>query len=173
MSRHPANLLTAFGILTGLVSIVLSVFTDRFLAAGFLILASALIDRYDGKLARHLGIETELGRRLDSVNDFLSFGLAPIVLLRGFLPFANLDMFFILAALYLIGGLFRLIRFNTKRTADVFTGLPITVAGVVLTGAAFIGRTAAFAERPQDPFVFPLMVLLTVLMVAAFRWRKI
>ncbi len=173
MSRHLANLLTVAGILAGLSSVILSLFTEQFLAAGVLILVSAVIDRYDGKLARHLGIETRPGRWLDSANDFLSFGIAPIILLGRFIPFANTSTFFILAAIFLFSNLFRLVRFNTRRTADMFTGLPTTVAGVVLTITAFIAETAFTGERPGDPLVFPLMAMLSVLMIATFRWKKI
>jgi len=173
MKRHPANLLTVLGILAGMVSIGLSVFTDQFSAAGALILVSALIDRYDGKLARYLGIETHLGRWLDSVNDFVSFGLAPVFLLGRFIPFANMSIFFILAAIYLLAGLFRLVRFNTQRTASSFTGLPITLAGVILTMTAFISDFLSVTARMQEYTLLPLMVVMSVLMIAGFRWRKI
>ena len=46
-----------------------------------LIFIAALLDRFDGMIARKLNIESELGKQLDSMSDIISFGVAPALLL--------------------------------------------------------------------------------------------
>jgi len=46
-----------------------------------LVLLAALADRFDGKLARKFGTESEFGKQLDSMCDIVSFGVAPALLI--------------------------------------------------------------------------------------------
>ena len=70
------NLVTLTGLCFGLSSIRFALEGDYNLAV-ICILFAAVCDGLDGMLARYLKSESELGVQLDSLSDFLSFGIAP------------------------------------------------------------------------------------------------
>lgn len=74
------NFLTLVGLLCGLTAIQMS-FHDRMETAVLFILAAAILDALDGAMARLLKANTEFGAQLDSLSDFLCFGVAPAFLL--------------------------------------------------------------------------------------------
>ena len=74
------NALTVLGICFGLTAIRYA-FVGRWeFAVGAIILAG-IIDGLDGRAARILKASTEFGAQLDSLSDFLCFGVAPAIVL--------------------------------------------------------------------------------------------
>jgi len=70
----------------GIISMLVS-FGGSYRLAALLVIAAALADRYDGRIARYLNVSSEYGKQLDSLADFVSFGIAPsmlVFLLYGF-----------------------------------------------------------------------------------------
>ena len=74
------NIITLSGLSFGLSSIRFALESDFNLAI-VCILFAGLCDVLDGMLARHLQSESDLGAQLDSLSDFLSFGIAPGLLI--------------------------------------------------------------------------------------------
>lgn len=74
------NLFTAFNLLCGVLSIICSL-AGRIDIAPFFIYLAALLDFFDGFLARKMKIAGELGKQLDSLADMVSFGVAPGILM--------------------------------------------------------------------------------------------
>ena len=74
------NIITLSGLSFGLSSIRFALESDFNLAI-ICILFAGLCDVLDGMLARHLQSESDLGAQLDSLSDFLSFGIAPGLLI--------------------------------------------------------------------------------------------
>src|SRR5688572_25030282 len=74
------NLITALGLCFGLLSLAAS-FEGRYDDAGWFIIYAVLTDRLDGFVARLVRGTSELGVQLDSLADFLTFGIAPAVLM--------------------------------------------------------------------------------------------
>ena len=70
------NLMTIAAMCSGLTGIRFAT-TDQFGAAVAMILVAALLDGLDGRLARLLNSESEIGAELDSLVDFVNFGVAP------------------------------------------------------------------------------------------------
>lgn len=70
------NVLTAFNMLCGALAILLSLTGFVQWAPAFIFLA-AILDFFDGFVARLLKQQGELGKQLDSLADVISFGLAP------------------------------------------------------------------------------------------------
>ena len=70
------NLVTLLSLCAGLTSIRMS-FEGRFEMAVYAILVAAVLDGRDGRLARYLHVTSKFGAELDSLSDFLSFGVAP------------------------------------------------------------------------------------------------
>ncbi|MGB8311163.1 MAG: CDP-alcohol phosphatidyltransferase family protein [Halobacteriota archaeon] len=135
-------------------------------AAAVLVLVSVIADGADGYLARARG-QGSLGFQLDSLADFVSFGLVPSLLafylLRDALgiPLA----FFFLSFIYVASGMIRLARYNTTPQTRLFTGLPITAAGLIVS-------LYVIAGFPPVGLV-PLLLLLSGLMLSDFEYSKV
>jgi len=137
----------------------------------------------DGGFARIGGRESPFGREFDSLSDLISFGAAPaflvhhIVLRSVFSDQPRLS--WIIAAIYLICGAFRLARFNCLATiagtggGKEFLGFPIpAAAGLVSSLTLFL----LWLEERQVPvgkwgFILPaIMVFLSLMMVSEVRY---
>ncbi|MNK09008.1 phosphatidylglycerophosphate synthetase [compost metagenome] len=70
------NLITSSNMLCGVFAIVLA-FAGRIDIAPYFIFLAAVLDFFDGFIARILKQQGELGKQLDSLADMISFGLAP------------------------------------------------------------------------------------------------
>ena len=135
-------------------------------AAAVLILVSVIADGADGYLARARG-HGSLGFQLDSLADFVSFGLVPSLLafylLRDALGVPL--VFFFLSFIYAASGMIRLARYNTTPQARLFLGLPITAAGLIVS-------LYVIAGFPPVGLV-PLLLLLSGLMLSDFGYSKV
>lgn len=150
------NLITLSGLSFGLSSIRFAIEGNYSLAV-ICILFAGVCDALDGMLARYLDSESDLGFQLDSLSDFLSFGIAPGILIYMAIfyyedsnigVFATL-IFIIFSCLRL--ALFNVLHENSKNTEieriDFFIGIP-TPAGAILIllplTHTFIGYEWAF-----------------------------
>ena len=79
-NRLIPNILTMLGLCCGLVAIR-AAFEARFAEAAVLIVVAGVIDGLDGRLARLLKATSRFGAEFDSLADFLSFGVAPALVL--------------------------------------------------------------------------------------------
>ena len=132
------NLITLSGLSFGLSSMRFAIEGEYNLAI-FCILFAAVCDALDGMLARHLDSESDLGFQLDSLSDFLSFGIAPGLLM--YMAVFNQNSIGAFAALiFIIFSCLRLALFNVlheksknneAQRIDFFTGIP-TPAGAIL-----------------------------------------
>ena len=132
------NLITLSGLSFGLSSMRFAIEGEYNLAI-FCILFAAVCDALDGMLARHLDSESDLGFQLDSLSDFLSFGIAPGLLI--YMAVFNQNSIGAFAALiFIIFSCLRLALFNVlheksknneAQRIDFFTGIP-TPAGAIL-----------------------------------------
>jgi CDP-diacylglycerol--serine O-phosphatidyltransferase len=108
---------------------------EKIWMASLFIGLSALVDFFDGFLARALKADSAMGKQLDSLADLVSFGVAPSLLLFHFLRLVLLwPAFFIpLAAAW------RLARFNIEESSSVsFSGLPVPAAGIFIASLPLI-----------------------------------
>ena len=74
------NMVTMMALAFGVSSINMSLWGNWSLAVLFIVLA-AFFDFMDGKVARLLGVSSKFGAELDSLSDFVSFGVAPSLLM--------------------------------------------------------------------------------------------
>lgn len=135
------NMITLLSLCAGMTSIRYAM-DGRFELATGLIIAAAVLDGLDGRSARMLNLTSKLGAQLDSLADFLSFGVAPAVLvylwsLNGVRGFG-----WALAMIFATCCALRLARFNTELdtperplwTHFFFTGIPApAAAGLAIT----------------------------------------
>lgn len=121
------NLVTILGLCAGLTSIRYAI-DGRFELATGLIVFAALIDGLDGLLARRLRATSDIGAELDSLSDFVCFGVAPAILVFRYTLSADAGLGWIFALVFAICCCLRLARFNVMRdTPDApnhFIGVP-------------------------------------------------
>jgi CDP-diacylglycerol---serine O-phosphatidyltransferase len=113
---------------------------EQIYLASILIAAAAVVDFFDGFVARLLKVPSEMGKQLDSLADVVSFGVAPGLIIYQFLrlSFAQHDggldissAFLLPAFLVPCAGAYRLARFNIdKEQSYGFKGVPIPAAGI-------------------------------------------
>lgn len=128
--------------------------------AAVLIFLAAFLDLFDGRIARRLKVNSELGVGLDSLADIISFGVAPIFIFYTLTPHSWLSTFAFM--LYPAMGALRLARFNANPTVGYFIGIPITFAGLIMA--------AMGAFLYSNPYI---TIVLAILMVSPIRVKKI
>ena len=145
------NMLTIAAICAGLTAIRFGV-NGNYLLAVQLILLAAIIDGVDGRLARAMGSDSKMGAELDSLADFLNFGVTPALILYWWSLNEVYGFGWIATLVYAICCVMRLARFNVssrspEQTADksYFVGIP-SPAGALL---AMLPLYVTFAFGPE------------------------
>ncbi len=168
------NVLTFINLSLGIIALLLA-FQGEPIQASLLVMVAALTDRFDGKVARMLDCTSELGKELDSLSDLVSFGVAPIVICWN-ISFMTLGPAgFLLAVIFPIAGAFRLARYNVTTFNNVFSGVPITIAGAFLSIANLYNSFAIIGKNytiVNTIIVAVLVVLLSYLMVSKIQIKK-
>lgn len=166
LKSHAANMLTIANLAFGGAAIMATM-NEHYTYSVLFIFIGGLLDRFDGMVARKLHLESELGKQLDSMSDIISFGVAPALLIYSLVlqEFSVAGM--AITVIYIACGAFRLARFNITEPTKYFTGLPITVAGVILTLSYF-----AIDYIPSVAYMF-LTIFLALLMISTFTLRKV
>ncbi|NSL50248.1 CDP-diacylglycerol--serine O-phosphatidyltransferase [Calidifontibacillus erzurumensis] len=165
IKSQAANMLTILNLGLGVAS--LTAILQKELQLGLLLIfLAAFTDRFDGLVARKLNIESEFGKQLDSLCDLISFGVAPAFLMYESIlhQLGAPSLFYII--IYIACGAIRLAKFNITENNGYFTGLPITVAGVILT--LFTLGANVF---PTHVFIY-VTIGMALLMVGPFRVKK-
>jgi len=124
------SLFTVANMFCGYNAIILA-FKHQFEWAATMIVICGILDSLDGRIARMTGSTSDFGKELDSLVDFLSFGIAPALILYhwGFKDLGRTGWLF--AFLLPVAGSMRLARFNVqagKMDKRFFIGLPIPAA---------------------------------------------
>ena len=168
------NVITLTGLSFGLSSIRFALEADFNLAI-VCILFAGICDVLDGLLARHLQSESDLGAQLDSLSDFLSFGVAPglLVYMSIFNQDSGIGAFACLV--FIIFSCLRLALFNVRleasKTTDgepdhFFTGIPTPVGAVLILlplTHSFMGYNWAYENLS---FVAGYVILISGLLVS-------
>jgi CDP-diacylglycerol--serine O-phosphatidyltransferase len=110
--------------------------------ASIFIALAAVIDFFDGFIARLFNATSEMGKQLDSLADVVSFGVAPSIIVYQFLRLSfaqqtdglNTSIIWLLPAFFIAcAGAYRLARFNIDTTTSVgFKGVPIPAVGLFI-----------------------------------------
>ncbi|MFD2251584.1 CDP-diacylglycerol--serine O-phosphatidyltransferase [Pseudochelatococcus lubricantis] len=105
------NLITLLALCLGLTAIRMAI-EGRLDLAVFSIAVAAVLDGADGRVARYLKGTSRFGAELDSLSDFVNFGVAPALLLYTFILDELKSLGWIAAIVYAIAAALRLARFN-------------------------------------------------------------
>ena len=132
------NILTLAGVCLGISSIKFSI-DGNFNLAITLILFAAILDALDGRIARLIKGTSEFGKELDSLTDFVSFGIAPVFILY-FWELKNYGKLgWAITLIYSVCCVLRLARFNLTKISqsdewknNFFEGVPSPAGGILI-----------------------------------------
>jgi CDP-diacylglycerol--serine O-phosphatidyltransferase len=125
------NLVTLLSMCSGLTGMRLAI-EGRLDVAVIAILVAAILDGLDGRIARMMKGTSRFGAELDSLSDFVSFGVAPAVILYVFVLKELHGLGWIISLLFASASALRLARFNVmiddpdrpQWQKDFFVGMP-------------------------------------------------
>ncbi len=159
------NFITLLAICAGLTAIRLSTEGRMELAVGAIVFA-AILDGIDGRIARMIKGQSKFGEELDSLADFVNFGVAPSLILYFWQLHELHNGGWIAAMVFAISGGLRLARFNATiddpnkppYAANYFTGVPAPAGAVVVLLPVYF----AFLGLPKLPAVLTAVYTLLI-----------
>ena len=165
------NFITLLAICAGLTAIRLSTEGRMELAVAAIVFA-AVLDGLDGRVARMIKGQSKFGAELDSLADFVNFGVAPGLILYFWQLHELGDGGWIAAMVFAISGGLRLARFNATMddpnkppfAANYFTGVPAPAGAIVVLlpiYLAFLG-----VSRPPALLTALFTLVIAFLMVS-------
>ena len=183
INRLIPNVLTLAALCSGLTAIRFGLQGQMNLAV-IAIIVAAIFDALDGRVARRLGVTSRFGAELDSLSDFLCFGVTPaLVLYMSSLTNAG-ALGWIVTLMFPMCSALRLARFNTALVSDIpppawtgsyFTGVPAP-AGALLALMPLMVSFEIEAAWPRHAVVVgTVLVLVGGLMVSrlpTFSFKK-
>jgi CDP-diacylglycerol---serine O-phosphatidyltransferase len=160
------NFFTLLGLCAGLTSIRMGI-EGRFDLALAAIAFAAFLDGIDGRIARLLKASSRFGAELDSLADFVNFGVAPAFLIFNWglrtLPSAG----WICVMIFALSSALRLARFNAaldddkpKWQANYFTGMPTPAAAIVVLLPVYLHHIGL--EQMTSPWALKLVLIYTL-----------
>jgi CDP-diacylglycerol---serine O-phosphatidyltransferase len=139
VNRMVPNILTLLALCAGMTAIRFAL-ADKFVGAVYAIIVAGVFDGLDGRIARLLKSTSRFGAELDSLSDFVSFGVAPAAVVYLWTLSALHGAGWAIALFFAVCCALRLARFNTQMQAELpayaapfFTGVPAPAgAGLVM-----------------------------------------
>lgn len=160
MAEHPLtkfipNLITLMSLIAGISAIKFSIQANWKLAV-LMIMLAAFFDFFDGWMARKLKKSSQFGAELDSLSDFISFGLAPSLLINLCFTHELGRIGWVISLFYIVCAALRLARFNIenmKEQSKVFYGIPSPAAAGVIMIPLYLN----FIDQVQFTINYPLI----------------
>jgi CDP-diacylglycerol---serine O-phosphatidyltransferase len=165
------NVITLLAICAGLTAIRLSTEGRMELAVAAIVFA-AVLDGLDGRVARMIKGQSKFGAELDSLADFVNFGVAPGLILYFWQLHDLGNGGWIAAMVFAISGGLRLARFNATIddpnkpafAANYFTGVPAPMGAITVLLPIFL----SFLGISPPPAILTALytLLIAILMVS-------
>ena len=176
------NILTLGGVCLGISSIKFSIDGNYSLAVIFILLA-AILDALDGRIARLIKGTSEFGKELDSLTDFVSFGIAPVFILY-FWELNNYGKLgWAITLIYSVCWVLRLARFNLTKIDDqplwksnYFEGDPSPAGGILILMPLIFelaDLNLNFNIKNLTPYFTILIAILMVSKIPTLSLKKI
>ena len=176
------NMLTLIGVCIGISTIKFAMDGNFTFAVLFLVVA-AILDGLDGRVARLIKGTSDFGKELDSLTDFVSFGIAPAFIVY----FWELNKFgkigWLIVLLFSVCCVLRLARFNLTKYEkndewknNFFQGIPSPAGGcLILFPLMFeLSNFSNFISlREITPYFMVLVSILLISKVPTFSFKKI
>ena len=176
------NILTLGGVCLGISSIKFSIDGNYSLAVIFILLP-AILDALDGWIARLIKGTSEFGKELDSLTDFVSFGIAPVFILY-FWELNNYGKLgWVITLIYSVCCVLRLARFNLTTVdekqlwkSNYFEGVPSPAGGMLILMPLIFELTDLnlnFNIKNLTPYFTILIAILMVSKLPTLSFKKI
>jgi CDP-diacylglycerol--serine O-phosphatidyltransferase len=176
------NILTLGGVCLGISSIKFSIDGNYNLAVT-LILFAAILDALDGRIARLIKGTSEFGKELDSLTDFVSFGIAPVFVLY-FWELSNYGKLgWAITLIYSVCCVLRLARFNLTKVDEnqewkknFFEGIPSPAGGLLILMPLIYDLTdlnIGFNIKILTPYLTITIAILLVSKIPTLALKKI
>ena len=172
LARLIPNLLTLAAISAGLTAIRFALHDEFPMSVAMIVLAAA-IDGIDGRVARMLKSESALGAELDSLADFLNFGVVPGMILYVWIEQHDVGGIWIAVLIYVICCVLRLARFNVDArdpersgSARFFTGVPAPAGALLALLPLYVDMALTDYGPMPGPMVSAYLVAVGGLMIS-------
>jgi CDP-diacylglycerol--serine O-phosphatidyltransferase len=173
--RFIPNIFTVFNMFFGFSAIILIISGDPIRGAWFVFLAG-MLDVFDGKLARALGIESTFGTEFDSFADTVSFCVTSSLLIyttwvEGLHPLVAV----ILSFIPLFFGTIRLAKFNLisdNNPKPYFIGLTTPLYALILFGFV-VFNNQSFGTTGDPRIALALAIIFGFAMISPIKIGKI
>lgn len=199
--KNLPNLLTLFNLFLGCMAIVF-LFNDHMVIidahkdilvdmgeidmAVYCVFLAAIIDFFDGFVARLLKVESEIGKQLDSLADMVTFGFVPGMIMFEMIArsyYSNYNAFDYPVLFYAVGFLltlcaaWRLAQFNIDKNQQTeFRGLPTPSMALVIVSLPMIAmRNEAGLDKllTNNWFLLLITIVFSYLMVSGLRMMSL
>ena len=146
----------------------------RFELAVALVVIAAIFDALDGRVARMLKGTSKFGAELDSLADFVNFGVAPALLIYFWSLTELKNLGWVGALMLAICCALRLARFNVALDDDdapawkagFFSGVNAPAGAMLAMAPMYLGFLGFFDGREVSPVILPYIVMVGLLMVS-------
>ncbi len=163
------NVVTLLALCAGLTAIRMA-FEDRYMLALAAVVFAAILDAIDGRLARLLKGTSRFGAELDSLSDFVNFGVAPALILYFWGLHDLKSAGWIAAMVFAICAGLRLARFNVMLddpdrpvwASNFFVGVPAPAGAITVLLPIY----ASFLGLPRSGVVNWLTMIYTLAIAA-------
>ncbi len=169
------NLVSILALCSGLTAIRFAI-AGNFGLAILLIGTAAALDGLDGRLARMLKSESAIGAELDSLCDFVNFGVTPALVLYLWGLRAETSLGWIAVLVYAVCCMLRLARFNVGSRVEgepaektVFIGVPSPAGAMLALVPMYLVLALDHAVVLPPQLVAFWMVAIGALMISRVR----
>ncbi|MDC0530410.1 CDP-diacylglycerol--serine O-phosphatidyltransferase [Pelagibacteraceae bacterium] len=166
------NILTLAGVCLGISSIKFSI-DGNYTLAVTLILFAAILDALDGRIARMIKGTSEFGKELDSLTDFVSFGIAPVFILYFWELKTYGKLGWAITLIYSVCCVLRLARFNLTKIDEkqkwknnFFEGVPSPAGGLLIL-MPLIYELADFNLRIDIKYFTPYLTIAVAILLVS------
>ncbi|HNR12972.1 MAG TPA: CDP-diacylglycerol--serine O-phosphatidyltransferase [Thermodesulfobacteriota bacterium] len=166
------NLLTTCNLFCGFYSVIAS-FNGEFTRAAWAIVLAGVFDYLDGRVARMSNAMSQFGVEYDSLTDFVSFGVAPGVMVYTWtlIPFGRVG--WLAAFLFVACAALRLARFNVNSTRvglKYFEGLPSPGAGGMIAATILLANHLGWNPEHKHIPVLLMTFYLSFMMISKIHF---
>ena len=167
------SIFTLLGLCAGLTAIRMAI-EHRYDVAVALIVLAAVLDAADGRVARLLKAASRFGAELDSLADFVNFGVAPAVIIFTWALGDLKSAGWIIVMIFAICAALRLARFNVALDApdkpawqsNYFVGVPAPAAALVVLFPLYVEKLEFTDIAPLWPVILVYTLSISFLMVS-------
>jgi CDP-diacylglycerol--serine O-phosphatidyltransferase len=167
------NVITLLALCAGMSAIRLAIENKLDLAVGCIVVA-ALLDGIDGRVARYLKGTSKFGAELDSLADFVNFGVVPGIVLYFWGLHDLRSLGWIGSLVFAICMVLRLARFNVSigdpnrppYQANFFTGMPAPAGACTVLLPIYLDFLGLSHEPSHAMFELAYVLLIAFLMIS-------